>query len=191
MARTVALPVADRTMVRNVIRTYRAAEPQHLQDGVAWYANAWALAVELDPEHPTRAAGVIAALSPLTPWERNVWLARETYRTGDLQSGTLSANRIKANRIVSGEDPMIVLQGLKVRAFFAGIITQGAGDDVCVDRHAYDIAVGRRYGSDNRPGLNTQDGYARVAAAYVRAARRLGIGAQHLQAVTWLAWRAA
>ena len=189
MTTAARLPVSDRTLVRNICRVYRSASLQERTEGREWYAQAWRLALEVDPDHPTRAAGVIAALSPLTPWDRNVWLVRETYRTGGLSGGTLGANRVKANRILSGEDPLLVLSGSKVRAFFAGIVSQGAADLVCVDRHAYDLAVGRRYGSDVRPGLASQSGYERIASAYVRAARYLHVGPQELQAITWVAWR--
>lgn len=189
--RTAALPVADRTLVRNITRVFNNATCFEIAEGREWYAQAWRLALEVDPLHPTRAAGIIAALSPLTPWDRNVWLVRETYRNGTLESGTLGANRVKANRIMAGEDPLLVLRGAKVRAFFAGIVSKGASSDVCVDRHAYDLAVGKRYGNGDRPGLQTKDGYARIAAAYVRAAKRLGVGPQELQAITWVAWRNA
>lgn len=187
--RAATLPVADRTLVRNIKRVYANARPEHVAEGIAWYDTAWSLALRLDPEHPTRAAGVIAALSPLTPWDRNVWLAEQTYAPGGLTGGTLGPNVIKANAIRNGADPLLVLGGSKVRAFFAGIVARGAADDVCVDRHAYDIAVGKRYGKAERPGLQSKDGYARLADAYVRAARSLGIGPQTLQAVTWVAWR--
>lgn len=183
------LPVSDRTLVRNIIRTYKAASDAERAEGVEWYAQAFRLALEVDPEHPTRAAGIIAALSPLTPWDRNVFLVRETYRTNGLQGGTLGKNRDKANRILQGEDPLLVLKGAKVRAFFAGIVSSGASSDVCVDRHAYDLAVGKRYGKNERPGLSSKDGYARIADAYCRAAKRLGVGPQELQAITWVAWR--
>lgn len=175
--------------VRAITRTYRAALPEHVSKGLAWYREAHALAVSLDPDNVPRAAGVIAALSPQLSWDRNVDLARRAYAEGRA-SAPLGASNRKADRILAGEAPLDVLGGPKVRAFYACIVDPDC-DAVCVDRHAVDVAIGRRTDDSTRNAiLGRKGGYDATADAYRRAAKILGVPAPAVQAVTWTAWRA-
>jgi hypothetical protein len=187
---------------RNVTRVYRAATAQDRADGIEWYARARRIAAELDPENVTRAAAVIALVSPLTPWERNVWLAREAYRlhaagadVGALLP-TLKGNARKVARVLNGEDPAGVVSGLKVTAFWLTIADPTNSHAVVVDRHAYDVAVGRVTNDETRSaGIGTAKRYAALADCYARAARILSretgtvVLPSTVQAVTWVAWR--
>ena len=88
-------------------------------------------------------------------------------------------------------DPLDILGGRKVRAFYSAILTSGLTDQVVIDRHAYDLAEDTR-GSH----LSLTDKRSRVTAEnYRNAAKRLQrsgtmITACQLQATTWLTWRA-
>lgn len=173
-----------------------------LVTGHNWYTEARALAAELDPTNPTRAAAVIAVLSCNTGWQRNVQLARQAYVLAaphgfdadvDYISdrlGTLSGPARKAALILTGQDPSQVVAGPKVTAFWQAI-TSPDTDAVVVDRHAYHIAVGRRLDED-KLGV---DMYRRVAECYRRAAKILTrqtgwpTTAIDVQAVTWVTWR--
>jgi hypothetical protein len=183
-----------RPLTRNIVRTYLRATPEQHAQGVAWYQNAHELACELEdvwastPGPVERGAGVIAALSPMIQWERNAALARKAYLAG-VASGTYSANTRKATAILQGADPVDVLRGPKVTAFYAGIIAPEGTEVVCVDRHAHDVAVGRRCTDEERGALTSKRGYATFVRAYRRAADQLGMPANHLQAITWLVWR--
>lgn len=187
---------------RNVTRVYRAATPQDLADGTEWYARARRLAEALDPSDPARGAAVIALVSPLTPWERNVWLAGEAYRmhavgedVGTLLP-TLKGNARKVARVLGGEAPGSVVSGLKVTAFYLTIADPTNPHAVVVDRHAYDVAVGRVTNDETRSaGIGTSKRYAQLADCYARAARILSresgtvVLPSTVQAVTWTAWR--
>ena len=87
-------------------------------------------------------------------------------------------------------DPLDILGGRKVRAFYSAILTSGFTDQVVIDRHAYDLAEDTR-GSH----LSLTDKRSRVTAEnYRNAAKRLQrsgtmITACQLQATTWLTWR--
>ena len=61
--------IADATMTRNILRTYRQATDAQRHEGMTWYDEAHNLAASLDSD-VDRAAGIIAALSPQTPWNR-------------------------------------------------------------------------------------------------------------------------
>lgn len=184
-----AVPVAE-----NILAVYRQATVAELAEGLDWYSDAHKLACTLSPEDPREAAGVIAALSPMMPWDRNQALAVRAYADNRTASGALGGSVAKANRILNGESPEKVLGGKKVRAFY-GIIADPSSDAVCVDRHAFDIAVGQVTNNESRQALSRKGIYEAFADAYVSASKTLSeetgmdISASQVQAVTWTVWR--
>lgn len=182
---------APQPTTRRVMTVYRHADATHIADGLAWYDNAHAEAVKLDPARPRRAAGVIAALSPRTAWPRNLELARQAYANGRA-TGTMRMCTAAADQILDGADPLDVLRGPKVCAFFTLIDNPGDPETVCVDRHAIDVAVGRRMDDRLRScwyPLERRGLYALFADRYRRAARLTRMRPAQVQAITWLSWR--
>lgn len=176
-----------------IVDVWRQATVSELVEGMEWYRDAHALAVKLDPANPSQAAGVIAALSPMMAWGQNVNLAVRAYADGKA-SGALFTNVAKANRILAGESADAVLGGDKVRAFW-GVIADPSSDAVVIDRHAFDIAVGRVTNNESRYALGRKGVYESFARAYVRAAKTIAretgmdVSASQVQAVTWTVWR--
>lgn len=176
-----------------IVDVWRQATVSELVEGMDWYRDAHALAVRLDPADPSQAAGVIAALSPMMAWGQNVNLAIRAYADGKA-SGALSASVAKADRILSGERAADVLGGDKVRAFW-GVIADPTSNAVVVDRHAFDIAVGRVTNNESRGALGRKGVYVAFSNAYVRAARVIAretgmdVSPSQVQAVTWTVWR--
>lgn len=191
--------------VSNIVRVFAEASDADRFAGIDWYPEARAIAVELDPECPERAAAVIAALSPMMPWQRNVLLARIAYalHAADLiGDGTilpcLVNNGRKAARILAGEPADSVLKGDKVRAFWQTITSPSDPDKVVVDRHALDVSLGITTDDVFRARyLSNKRNYAAVAALYREAAviiagvYGIAITPAQVQAVTWVAWRNA
>jgi hypothetical protein len=180
---------------RRILALYRSASPECVARGLDWYRLAYAEAQYIAADAGIRidqAAGIIAALSPQVSWGWNLeWAARVAH--GDYTPGGFYANLGKARAIrESDSDPLDILSGPKVRAFYACILTAGATADVVIDRHAYDLAEGTR-------GAHVSLTPCRIRAtqdSYRRAARRLHetgeaeLSPCQLQAITWLAWRA-
>lgn len=179
---------AFRPRTSNILSVFSQATVAELDEGLNWYREAHGLASRLDAAKPSRAAGVIAALSPITPWERNIHLAIRAFEDGEA-SGTLGRNVEKANRILNGEDPLDVLSGHKVRAFYSCIAHPETSKTVCIDRHAFDVAHGKVTNDPTRNVLRSAKHYDTVARAYVRAADELGYSAPAVQSVTWIVWR--
>lgn len=182
---------------RNVTRVFRTATPAQIAAGLDWYADAHRVAGALATRYGVTlevSAGVIAALSPLNSWGANVNLATRFLDAGGLTSGYLGDGLRKAARILAGEHVEDVLTSPKVAAFYAGIVTNGATDIVCVDRHAMDIADNERRTDGTRPKI-TGKRYAAYAETYQRAARIISreigetISAAQIQAITWKTWR--
>lgn len=176
------------TMVRNIRRAYAMADATERDHGASWYPQVLDIATTLATLHhvdTVTAAGIVAAMSPMTGWAENV--KRATAFLGGHPVGHLANIMGKCEAIRGGAQPLDVLRGAKVRAFFACIM--GSTSTVCVDRHAVDIALGRVTDDATRKVLERKGNYDRVAAAYVAAARGLGIVPSACQATTWIAWR--
>lgn len=175
--------------VDNILPVYRAARPEHIVAGLAWYADAHTFALSIANGDLLQGAGVIAALSPQKSWTTNMVLASRAFVEG-FASGQTGINNDKATRILNGEAPLAVLGGNKVRNFYANIVSP-TGPDVTVDRHAFDIAVGEETDSKTRGQLERKGQYALFADTYRDTARLVGVPPATLQAVTWLVWREA
>lgn len=181
---------------RNVTRIFREATAEQIQAGMDWYADARRITEVYADRYdvtPKVAAGVIAALSPLNSWGNNLNLAARFLAAGGLDAGYLKANLAKARAILAGADIESTLSGLKVVNFYRSIVSAGA-DGICVDRHAYCLAVNDRASSNDVPSLSPKR-YAELAECYARAAkilsRELGqdIAPAVVQSVTWTVWR--
>lgn len=173
----------------NIVKAYHAATDEDRLAGETWYAHAQAFCQTLDPENVSRAAGVVAALSPMLSWPRNMVVASDVY--AGARSGALSANIAKAVRILDGEDALDVLRGTKVRAFYANIM--GDPDAVTVDRHAIMVADNRTYTSSELKF--TAGNVKRIAEEYREASRILSeetgrnLTPAMVQATVWVWWR--
>lgn len=172
----------------HIIRVFRDATESQMAEGLAWYADAHTLAVALDSRNPLRAAGVIAALSVKQDWSRNVVLATRAFAEGHA-SGTLGFCVKAADRILAGESVDDVLKGDKTNNFAHVIADPTDAHAVVVDRHAFDIALGRVTDDETRGILSRKGVYDTFADAYREAAAVLGYSPSQVQAVTWVVWR--
>jgi hypothetical protein len=187
----------------NILAVFFKATDLETINGAEWYpaANhaAQIMAARYNVTLKT-AVGVIAALSPNNAWERNLLDADSMIRAysagghdaaDSIKVGTYNANKIKALAILSGDDCLQILGGLKVRAFYDCIL---AGDSVCVDGHAYAIWTGGYIPTTKTPKI-TPKLYEAIAADYRLAAATINsilqaeYSAAQIQAITWLTWR--
>ena len=192
--------------VQNIIKKYREATPELLKGGSEWYERAHDEAKKVGGGDVRKGAGVIAALSPLSDWNRNVAEAHEMRKTGTVRSALIPANVDKAHRILAGEDPHDVLGGHKVRSFFENIHDPSNKGPVTIDRHAYDIAMGHPFvgtGRKSTPrggggkmspdiGLSAKNRYDHFVDSYHKAAQHLEVDVPNkAQAVSWVTHRGA
>lgn len=184
-------------MVRNILRVYRGASAAAHRIGAAWYANESDTLAMLahDLELPLAAVcGAAAAISPGMRWEYVPGYVHALATAADPETipvPTYGREFVRrAVRCLRGENPDAVLGGPKVRAFYALLLTRGQGSDVVVDGHAFNIA--RAYRAPIRGAAQSgvsPSRFAKVAAAYRRAAELLGVPPHVVQAVTWVEWR--
>jgi hypothetical protein len=186
----------------NILAVYFLASAEEIQTGIRWYDDANAIASRIADTFDgsmRQAAGVIAALSPSNKWERNCRDAENfirAYAAGgdpiDIKVSTYGLNKMKALRILEGEDIDEVLNGRKTVAFYHCI----AGDSghVCIDGHAYNIWMGERLPLDSVPSMGKAL-YASIVADYIEATRLINSVSDteykpyEVQAITWTTWR--
>lgn len=182
---------------RNITREYRSSTLTERTTGLDWYAEANRVAADIAETNGislSSAAGIIAVISPRMEWSRNVSIAWQIVRTGTA-TGLLTANLRKAQRILDGEHAENVIGGEKVTSFYRNIMSSGMDTGVTIDRHAIDVASGKRHSDDDRPVLGKR-AYAEFAEAYRRASVILSkeegrvVTPAQIQAVTWTSWRA-
>jgi hypothetical protein len=193
-----------KTFETNIFNVYLQSTEEDRAEGLSWYQitalDLHALASKLDVPFMTL-CGVVAALSPGVRWSRNIYWAEQLVRYPDeVMNGVLKIptysflNVTKAKRIIDGENPLTVLSGPKVRAFYHCLITAGQTTEVCIDGHAYSIALGRRLGVRSssskldRAKIRLSD-LPIIRQAYRNVAKKLDITAPQLQATTWVTWR--
>jgi hypothetical protein len=131
---------------------------------------------------------VLSSFSPLTPWDRNVYLARTLFENnGVMTGGTLPGSIKNAIRIYNGEHTLDVLKGDKTRAFASAIADPAGSTIATIDRHAYDIAMGAYHTDDTRKiGKRV---FRELSDAYVKAAELSGNSVAQMQAITWVTHR--
>jgi len=174
--------------VRNILSVWHVATEDEYGEGVYWYERAHDTARMLADGDVRTGAGLLAALSPQTAWWLNVELACDAFEAGRASRHTTDSTS-KANRILAGEDPAEVLpMTRKTGQFYRCILDPYDAEAVCIDRHAYDIAVGIPLGDWNR-GLSAHGRYKLIADCYREAATRVCNLPSVVQAVTWVAWR--
>jgi hypothetical protein len=188
--------------VSNVLAVYNGANADALRWGLQWYFHAHNAALSMGggrPYHLSRNAGIIAALSPMNGWTNNLRKAQAlislrgkvTVAKGEPNGIGIGSNVAKAVAIYRGAEPLDVLGGDKVRAFYRTILDPTADIDPVIDRHAFDIAVGEVTDDKRRGILGRKGVYHDFAMAYREAAKVAGIGASQMQAITWVTWREA
>lgn len=170
-------------MVRRLLATYAEADAATLAEGREWYSHAERMVAELAAHYGlarSTVAGVVAALSPQRRWRENVAQAETLLERRPVRNA-YQANVLKAEAIADGADPLEVLGGPKVRAFFANLI--GGREVVTVDVWAQRAATGRDL---EAPKWGR---YRRIARAYREVAARVGEHPRDFQAIIWLTLR--
>lgn len=178
---------------------YGAATLDDVELGRAWYPSAYRVAEQLSARYsivdPSRAAAVIAALSPQTRWRQNVTSAKAVLAAvaedrpvrGAVGWG---ANIDKATRIARGaplsHGPGDAFGGEapKVRNFWQAII--GNPRAVTLDVWTMRAALGRMTVPTPKRAL-----YRRGSGWFVEAAAIVGESPRDLQSIVWASVRPA
>lgn len=181
----------------NIIGTYLDADDVTRKAGGYWYAAEHDRLAQWAEEHRVShvaAIGAASAISPGMPWEWATVYLSALMKNRRAKVPTYSREFVeRAHRCLKGEDPLDVLSGLKVTAFYSALLNRGETFDVVIDGHAWNIARGgwsplrgKDRDSDSRV---TPARYRLAADAYRLAAKDLDVRPCAVQASTWLYWR--
>lgn len=184
--------LSNSTLQANILAVYSVVG-NHTAN---WYESAQETllsdCIELSVDYRTICA-VTAVTSPALRWDKNLLTMRQivTDWKGDGVTGgymAYAANVYKATRILSGVDPLQVLGGLKVKAFYHNLLfpTVNTGF-VTIDRHAINIALNGVNANVAKSGdfTATQKAHGIITSAYVQVAQSVRLLPQQLQAATW------
>ncbi len=189
----------SQTIQRNLLACYQRASTFDVAQGLVWYSNANQTAQWLAGSYHVSlesACGVLAALSPGNPWDKNITDAEEfirAYVSGNRgrylpKVGSYGRkNRVKAERILTGKFPLDVLGGDKVRAFYSNILCPDARGIVTIDRHAKCCAVGVKLA--DKATLVRPAEYRYLTRHFLRCSEIVGVLPTQFQAVVWVTWR--
>ena len=182
----------------NLLTIFEQATPQEVFEGMAWYDEAHELARSISDQFGVSldvVAGVIAALSPRSKWERNITDGKNiltAYVTGEDPAAvpvtTFNRNKARAIEILEAGTRHGALSGPKVCAF-ADNIEDPDGDIVTVDSHAYNAWAGERVIVNGTGPTITPKRFRECAADYRKLAIVYGISPPQAQAIVWLAWK--
>jgi len=168
----------------SLIKKYSSAN----KDGANWYLEAHNFCKQVSENYNVSlvtVCAVMSALSPATNYEQN---KKDTVNLIKGKRGykctTYGANVKKARAILKDGIPRFSSKtGAKTYNFFFNLLEPDNSAFICVDRHAYVIATGETY-----KGLTPKQ-YGNVAQQYTKAAKKLGILPNELQAVLWVDYR--
>lgn len=187
--------------VRNILKVYSRATSEDVANGLEWYDRAKRYASiisNLSGVNLNTVVGVMAALSPNNRWERNVkdtermvWAWVKGEDLSDFKVSCYNKMKEKAWSILeddlTDDDAILTrLNGQKIRSFYSNI--RGL-DEVTIDGHAYNIALGIRQGLTSDKTNMGKKLYRDMQSAYVKAAKRVGVKPHELQAITWTTWK--
>lgn len=162
--------------------------------GIHWYRKAHEEARAMAETYGvsvSAVSGVIAALSPGNPWAKNIRDAKrllDAVRSGEPVPMIGSYGRRNIDKALSclEQDPLDVLGGKKVTAFYTAIVKPDHDSVVVVDRHAKGAAISKR---GDKATLVRRSEYERIADAYRAVAKRAGLRPLECQAIVWVTWR--
>ena len=181
---------------RNIVKILKGATPDAVFAGEAWYREANQVAQSIgEMANYTElkalqvGAGILSALSPQMGWGMNVTIAILLVREGTRK--TTLANHTKALKILAGEEPLKVLGGEKVKAFYLAIVEPYNNEtEVVIDRHAIAVYLGRTPKGDRELSMvDSPKVRNRIRGAYLKVSKDYNINHHLLQSITWNAWR--
>jgi hypothetical protein len=179
----------------NILQCYQESSDVEKREGNTWYqqANEWCQqkAKKYNVKIET-VVGIVAALSPACGVEQNLIDANNILKSNNPSEVIVTSygqNKAKAIKIKEGQNPLDVLGGRKVKAFYDNMLNPESSNLCCVDRHALCIALGRPLTESERNEWNQERKHEIVENSFITVATAIGIKPHQLQAATWISYR--
>lgn len=177
-------------LIENMRSVHNKCVEEDLMYGKGWYNRANFFSLALSEKYGVsemKAAGIIAALSPLKEWTLNKAMAEEFIRTKGVISKHTSTQTMKARKILNQastvQDIENYLGGLKTVNFFNNIYNPFSKDHVTVDRHHIYLSLGW-----DAQSCTTKQ-YEFIKQNTIILANELNIIPNELQSTLWVCWK--
>lgn len=177
-------------LIENMRSVHNKCVEEDLMYGKGWYNRANFFSLALSEKYGVsemKAAGIIAALSPLKEWTLNKAMAEEFIRTKGVISKHTSMQTMKARKILNQastvQDVENYLGGLKTVNFFNNIYNPFSKDHVTVDRHHIYLSLGW-----DAQSCTTKQ-YEFIKQNTIILADELNIIPNELQSTLWVCWK--
>jgi hypothetical protein len=177
-------------LIENMRSVHNKCVEEDLMYGKGWYNRANFFSLALSEKYGVsemKAAGIIAALSPLKEWTLNKAMAEEFIRTKGVISKHTSMQTMKARKILNQastvQDVENYLGGLKTVNFFNNIYNPFSKDHVTVDRHHIYLSLGW-----DAQSCTTKQ-YEFIKQNTIILANELNIIPNELQSTLWVCWK--
>lgn len=178
------------TLIENMRSVHNKCVEEDLMYGKGWYNRANFFSLALSEKYGVsemKAAGIIAALSPLKEWTLNKAMAEEFIRTKGVISKHTSMQTMKARKILNRastvQDVENYLGGLKTVNFFNNIYNPFSKEHVTVDRHHIYLSLGW-----DAQSCTTKQ-YEFIKQNTIILANELNIIPNELQSTLWVCWK--
>lgn len=189
-------------MKARIWRALLSASDQEIHEGMHFYPGAHGLCKFLGrvfDVSTSTCAGLYAALSPMNTWDINVSNIADILRWRHDPESILcftsprvnspDINREKAIAIALGSDPLSILRGHKVRAFYHCIANPHDHSQMVVDRHLINLALGTIPNKPTQSNLaNDRSLIALITDAYQQLGKRERLG-NRLASIAWFVQR--
>ena len=174
--------------VRRLRDEWANASSQALIDGIEWYPREVAWVEALASTHtktPEQVAAIAASLSPRVAWTRAKVLTELVLEGHDISKMALGRGVRKANEILAGVPPEMVVSGPKVTSYYHNLL--GHFEWVTIDTHSFGQVSGRDY--NNSRLLERNGVYLMYTECFRTVARDVGLEPAPFQAVLWVSVR--
>lgn len=193
--------LTEKRVINSIIRFFNKANVDEIREGLNWYNDANDHCKQLVSRFnlPLQVVvGIVAAFSPQTDWLSNKryalsFLINPTARYKSLAQDTKARTIAKLNNERDIYNALSVAdKAYKTKAFFLNILNPDIVTSVTIDRHAIAVCI---QSTDKVEALS--DDYGKLTKAqyeffercYAKAALKLDILPQQLQAITWTVYR--
>lgn len=159
--------------------------------GKAWYYEANAFCRSLEGEHTLKqVTGCLAALSPGTEWEHNKRVCAAVVQGITPPYTGYPANMDKAKRILTVADPLEILKGPKVTAFYDNVLRPEESELVTVDTHIARLFLNKFELNKSDENYVFRSGNKVIQEEVRKLARVYNVKPLELQATLWIVSKA-
>lgn len=186
--------------VNNILKYYNLSTDLQKSNGLKWYKEAYNFCLGISNKtglEVYRIIGVLAALSPQCSWDRNKEITY-LFCVNKIDTGLHTSQQInKAYASLSANNPdeifnLLTKEGIKTSCFYWNILLHGMNTGkATIDRHAIGISI--QDPTNTAPLTDslqmTKKQYDFFVTCYCKAAKKVNLLPQDLQAITWLTYR--